>query len=166
MSVCSACGATLSALSSFCSSCGTSVPVLSNSLKPSVRPTANNEQTFFQRGQVLVTNTRFVRANETFAMAGVTSVSSLTEVPPKKWPILIVVLGGLTVLLGLQSSITAVVIGVGLAALGVWWFRSIKNVHHVRLVTASGERDALSSTDGAYIAEIVAAISQAIVHRG
>ena len=66
----------------------------------------------------------------------------------------------------MQSSWGAVVFGVLLIALGVWWLRSIKNIYHVRLMTASGERDALNSPNGEYIATIVGAINQAIVHRG
>jgi hypothetical protein len=98
-------------------------------------------------------------------MSGVTSVSSFTEVPSKKGPIILIAVGVLAVL-SFKSSAAVGLIGIILLALGIWWFRSIKNLFHVRLVTASGERDALSSRDGQYVGEIVGAVSQAIVHRG
>jgi Family of unknown function (DUF6232) len=167
MASCASCGAALSSVVSFCGSCGTPVPALPPSAANAPRtPGRPAEQTFFQSGGVLVTNTRFVRGSETFAMSGVTSVSSFTEVPSKKWPIVIMILGALALLGGITSSVGAVVFGVILIAVGVLWWRSIKDVHHVRLVTASGEKDALSSTDQAYIGKIVGAISEAIVHRG
>lgn len=158
MSFCSSCGTALSDGSAFCRSCGQSASGGADSGRSS-------EHTFFQGPDVLVTNTRLVRGNETFAMSGVTSVSSFTEVPSKKGPIILIAVGVLAVL-SFKSSAAVGLIGIILLALGIWWFRSIKNLFHVRLVTASGERDALSSRDGQYVGEIVGAVSQAIVHRG
>lgn len=168
MAFCSSCGVNLSSGATFCSGCGQ--PVASQAVgAPStpVQPTGPSEQTFFKGTDVLVTNTRLVRGNETFAMSGVTSVSSFTEVPSKKGPIILIVIGALALLAGgSQSSFGVAFVGLVMIGLGVLWFRSIKNVYHVRLVTASGERDALSSRDREYVGKIVGAISQAIVHRG
>jgi hypothetical protein len=100
-------------------------------------------------------------------MSGVTSVSSFTEVPSKTGPIILVLIGALVSLGGgTQSSVGAVVVGLAMVVLGILWFRSIKNLYHVRLVTASGERNALTSRDAEYVGKIVGAIGQAIVHRG
>ncbi len=100
-------------------------------------------------------------------MSGVTSVSSFTEVPSKKGPIILIVIGALALLTGAsQKSFGVALVGLIMVGLGVLWFRGIKNVYHVRLVTSSGERDALTSRDGEYVGKIVGAVSQAIVHRG
>lgn len=131
-----------------------------------VHPVKVTERQFFEDHNILVTNSRLVKGAETFAMSGITSVMSFTEVPSKKGPIILMVVGGLMFLASIQSSLGVASFGAILVALGVWWLGRIKNVYHVRLMTASGERDALNSRDGAYIASIVQAINQAIIHRG
>jgi len=167
MAFCGSCGANLSSGSGFCTSCGQPVTSQSASAAPTpVQPPRSNEQTFFKGEDILVTNTRLIRGNETFAMSGITSVSSFTEVPSKKGPIIVVVVGVLVLLGGAQSGVWVALLGAAIIGLGIWWFRSIKNVYHVRLVTASGERDALGSRNMEYVGKIVGAINQAIVHRG
>jgi hypothetical protein len=115
---------------------------------------------------VLITNVRFVKGNETFAMSGVTSVRSHTEFPSKTGPILLIIVGAIVGVVSIQSSLLAAFIGVVMVGLGILWYRSIKNIYHVFLVTASGERDAVSNLDANYIGGIVAAVNQAIIHRG
>jgi hypothetical protein len=99
-------------------------------------------------------------------MSGITSVTSFPEIPSKKGPIILALIGGLIFLAAMQSSWGGALFGVLLMALGIWWFRSIKNIYHVRLVTASGQRDAMSSPNADCIATIVGAINEAIIHRG
>jgi hypothetical protein len=76
------------------------------------------------------------------------------------------ILGGIVALASMQSSWGGTLFGLFVAGLGILWLRSIKNIYHVRLVTASGERDAMSSPNAEYIASIVGAINQAMIHRG
>jgi hypothetical protein len=167
MSFCGGCGSSLVADSAFCNQCGRPVnSQTTTATGAAVQPAKNVERKFFEDGNVLVTNTRFVRGNETFAMAGVTSVKSFTEVPSKKGPIIIIVIGSIIIFGSLQSSLGGVLFGAALVVAGILWLRSIKNVYHVRLVTASSERDAISNTDSGYINNIVNAINEAIVHRG
>ena len=167
MAFCGNCGASVSSGSAFCNNCGQSVSSQATTATgAAVQPARVKEQTFFEGEGVLVTNTRLVRGNETFAMSGITSVSSFTEVPSKKGPFVVIAVGVLVFLVSIQSSLGAALVGVALVGLGIWWFRSIKDVYHVRLVTASGERDALTSPNIEYVAGIVGAINQAIVHRG
>jgi|HubBroStandDraft_6_1064221.scaffolds.fasta_scaffold23464_3 hypothetical protein len=167
MAFCSSCGANIPSGSGFCNSCGQSVtPQATTTSAAAAQPARIAEQAFFKSDDVLVTNTRLVKGNETFAMSGVTSVRAHTEVPSKKGPIIVMVVGVLVLLGSLRASLGGALVGVALIGLGIWWFRSIKNIHYVRLVTASGERDAIGNVDGEYIAKIVAAISQAIIHRG
>ena len=114
-----------------------------------------------------MTNIRFVKGRETFAMSGVTSVMSFTLVPSKKGPIVLIVIGSLLCLLAMQANIIGLVIfGAILFGLGIWWLTRIKKEYHVRLMTASGERDAMWSHNADYITNVVSAITEAIVHQG
>ena len=164
MAFCSGCGANIPSGSSSCGSCGQAVILASAPV--TAQPVRATEHTFFEGNGVLVTNTRFVKDNETFAMSGVTSVRSHTIVPSKKGPIILIVLGALVLLGSSQAGAGAAIAGIAMIALGVLWLRSKKDVYYVRLVTSSGERDAVPSLDMAYITKIVAAVNQAIIHRG
>jgi hypothetical protein len=167
MAFCGNCGANLASGSAFCHGCGQPVAQQSTiSAVSPVQPARPSEQTFLQGQDLLVTNTRFIRGNETFAVSGITSVSSYTEVPSKMGPIVLTAIGALVFLGGLQSDAGLAFLGAVMMGLGILWFRSIKNIYHVRLVTSSGERDALSSPDIAHVGKIVAAINEAIVYRG
>jgi hypothetical protein len=167
MAFCGGCGSNVPVGSGFCTNCGqpTNAEQAAVKITPA-QPARVAEQKFFEADGVLVTNTRFVRGNETFAMSGVTSVRAHTVVPPKTGPIILIIFGAIVALASLQSSLPGVVVGIVIAGLGIVWFRGIKNSYFVRLVTASGERDAVSSFDANYIAGIVEAVNQAIVHRG
>jgi hypothetical protein len=166
MSFCSSCGENLTLNSAFCNKCGQSTSQVLSPPAVAIQPAKTAEQRFYEDQNILVTNSRLVKGNETFAMSGITSVMSFPEVPSKKGPIILGVVGGLIFLASLQSSWVAALFGAMLIGLCIWWFRSIKNIYHVRLVTASGQRDAMSSQNGQYIATIVGAINQAIIHRG
>ncbi len=166
MPFCASCGGTLTSDSGFCGKCGQLI-VANPQATAAIQAPRVAEKTFFESDGVLVTNTRLVKKDgETFAMSGVTSVASYAEVPSKKWPIILMVLGILVLLSSIRSSIAGVLIGVALTALAIWWFRSIKNIYKVRLVTASGQRDAIADTNREYISKIVDAVSGAIVYRG
>ena len=166
MAFCGKCGASIASETPFCIQCGQPVATSTASgMAAAVQP-ARSETKFFDQGDVLVTNSRFVNGGQTFAMSGVTSVMAFEEIPSKKGPIIIIVIGVLILLGGMSSSVGAAFMGLVIAAAGVWWYRTIKNIYRVRLVTASSKRDAMSSTNSGYIANIVNAINQAIIHRG
>jgi hypothetical protein len=161
------CGSNVPGGSGFCTNCGQPA----NAEQPTVKvapaqPVRAAEQKFFETEGVLVTNSRFVRGNETFAMSGVASAWAHTVVPPETGPMILIVFGAIVALAALQSSLGGAVLGVVLIGLGILWFREIKNSYFVRLVTASGERDAVSSFDANYIGGIVDAVNQAIIHHG
>ena len=119
------------------------------------------EQTFLNEGNVTVTNTRFIVPGETFAMAGVTSVSSLKDSPSRWGPIILIVIGAF----GLSGSDT-IPGGLMSLAAGIAWWVLKKPKYIVLLTTASGEAQAFPSKDEAFIARIVNALSEAIVARG
>ena len=169
MAFCSSCGTNIPSGGAFCNNCGQPVSAISPEVTTdtaAAQPARSAEQKFFEDHNICVTNTRILKGNETFAMSGVTSVMAFTEVPSKKGPIILVVFGGLILLGSAARSIVGAVFGAVLVALGIWWMRSIKNNYHVRLMTASGEKDAMSSPNAEYIGNVVKAINQAIVHRG
>jgi hypothetical protein len=145
---------------------GAAVAVTSSGTSAAAAPAQSIEKTFFQQGDTLVTNTRFVKGNSMWPMSGVTSVSVGTEVPSKKGPIALVVIGGLILLVGLQGSGTAVVIGLGLVALGIWWLVRLKNSYHILLMNAATSTKAISDTNRIHIDTIVNALTEAVIHRG
>jgi hypothetical protein len=168
MAFCGRCGASISTGSAFCSSCGQrSDSTAVTASGAAVQLAKASEQTFFQDDDIFVTNTRFVKGRETFAMSGITSVMSFALAPSKKGPIVLIVIGCFLCLIAMQANILGLVIfGAILLGLGIWWLTRIKKEYHVRLMTASGERDAMWSHNADYINNVVSAITQAIVHRG
>ena len=120
------------------------------------------EKTFLSEGGVTVTSARFIVRAQTFAMSGITSVKAFEEQPKRAWPIIFLVVGILFLLGGKDS----LVLGLILATMGGAWLAIQKATFHVLLATASGEAKALSSHNRQWINKVVAAINEAIVHRG
>ncbi len=120
------------------------------------------EKNFFNEGGVSVTNARFMSQGQTYAMSGITSVKSFREGPSRKGPIVLGVIG----LLALASGGVATAVGVLLigGAIALWFLQ--KPEFSVLLSSASGEAKALTSKDGDFISKVVAALNDAIVHRG
>lgn len=121
------------------------------------------EKTFLNEGGVTVTNTRFIVPAQTFAMSGITSVKSFEERKSKTLPILLIVLGVLTLLGARDAGPLAVALAILAVGIGLLMR---KPTFYVLLSVASGEAKALSSKDGAWISKVVAALNDSIVHRG
>jgi hypothetical protein len=49
---------------------------------------------------------------------------------------------------------------------GAYWAYSLKPDYHLRISSTGGESTALSSKDKGYVEKLVAAIHEAIIHRG
>ena len=121
------------------------------------------EKSFFEQGGVKVTNARFIVNNQTYAMNGVTSVKSGETKPSRTGPIIVAVLG----LGGLLSGSTGgVIVGLLLIAGAVYWWMQQKPTLTVLLSSSSGEAKALSSQDAPYINGVIAALNNALIHRG
>ena len=127
------------------------------------------ETTIHHDNNIHVTNLRAILQGKTYAMANVTSVSMHTE-PHSKFPgIVIAVLGGLFFLIGFGAEEIRgcfFTIGLPLALVGVLYAISQHDLYWVRIGSASGETNALSSRDRNYIWQIVSAMNEAIVRRG
>lgn len=118
------------------------------------------EKTFFEHGEVKVTNARFIVPSQTYAMSGITSVRFFTERPALLWPIIAFLLALL--LLAGDGNIWSV--GIALTVGVLLLFR--KATHHVVLSSASGETRALNSKNKDFIANVINALNKAIISRG
>lgn len=125
----------------------------------------NKEQVFYHKGDVMVTNTRFVVPGQTFAMSGVTSVRSSEGRKDINPAILIIPILGLIGTFIVGGTIGNILLTLSLL---VMVLTSVirKKLYHVSLTTSSGEQRALMSPDRTYVEEVVSALNQAIVHRG
>jgi len=128
-----------------------------------------SEETLYQDANIHVTNMRAMLQGKTYAMANVTSVSMFTQLANRAPGVLIAVIGAVFFLMGLPSSDMrgcAFFFGALLAVVGIAYAASQSNVYWVRIGSASGETNALSSRDRDYITRIVNAMNNAIVRRG
>ena len=125
------------------------------------------EQVFYSDDAgVRVSNSRFTVGATTYALSGITSVS-VFRYPAKRSPaIWTAIIGLLLAVVGFNVTAMLGVAGIVILAIGILWFFRIKDTIVVRIHTAGGETDAVSSTDASYIHKIVAALNDAIVHRG
>ena len=118
------------------------------------------ERTFFEQGDVKVTNARFVSGGQTYAMSNVTSVKPFEKKPPRALGI-ILALVGLGVMVGSSFMFGLVLLGLGLAVLFL-----VKPVYHVLLATSAGETRALMTKNREYLNQVVQAVNEAMIHGG
>lgn len=123
------------------------------------------ETPFFSDNVCTITNARAILRGTTYALGSITSVRTWT-VPKPSWPLL---LGILCVLVGLAIAVSnggcgGIVTIVGVALLVLHF--AAKDKHYVMIGTAGREIDALQSSNGAYINQVVTALNSAIIHRG
>jgi hypothetical protein len=131
--------------------------VLPPATKSKVSP---EEIVFLEQTEVTVTNTRFIVASKTYAMAGVTSVGYISDPPKRGWPLAIGLIGGVCMLdpdIRLLGFIALLIAGL--------WLLAVKGEYAVVLTSASGEVEAVRSHDEQEIEEIVNAIEKSIVYR-
>jgi hypothetical protein len=125
------------------------------------------EKTFYTDEHVTVTNSRLIALGETFAMSGVTSVKMEEEKPSRRNPILAMILGGGIAVASLfAGEMGGLLFGLLFAGAGYWLLRRQKPKYHITLRTAAGDSKAYHSTNKGEVSKIVAAINDAIVHRG
>ena len=158
---CVHCGVQLHEDGAFCHACGKSKVgsvTGSSGVAAQAVMAPKPEKTFLQDGGVTVTNSRFIVPEQTYAMAGVTSVRSATIEPKRGWPIIICLFGALT----LAGSIA---FGLFLLVIGIMWLVCQKTKYAVALNSASGEVRAITSENSEYISGIVNALNDAIVYR-
>lgn len=118
-----------------------------------------DEKTFFEYEDVKVTNARFMTGGQTYAMNNVTSVKTHKK-PPRRWPGLLVLLLGLTVSLDRPQA------GIPIMIAAAYYLYRQKTAYHVMLTTSGGESSALMTFQPEYLAKVVGALNEAIIHRG
>lgn len=121
------------------------------------------EKSFFSQGNVSVSNARFIVDGQTYAMNGVTSVKTGRKAPSRWGPIIVGVVG-LASLGGGEAG--AVILGLVLIGLAIFWWVKQKPELSVVLSSSSGEMRALVSRDAAFINGVIEALNNAIIHRG
>lgn len=120
------------------------------------------EKSFFNQGNVSVSNSRFIVDGQTYAMNGVTSVKTGRKNPSRTGPIILGIVG----LISMGGGIGTIIVGLAMIGLAVYWWVNQKSELSVVLNSSSGEAQALSSKDSVYIDDVVEALNNAIIHRG
>jgi hypothetical protein len=116
------------------------------------------EQFFFNHEGVIVTNSRFVSGNQTYAMSNITSVTSFENKPSYASNIFVF-------LIGLAALAIYPVVGL-ICFVAACVTINKKSSFHIMLSTSGGEVSALESNDKKYIEKVVVALNQAIIARG
>jgi len=127
------------------------------------------ETIYYQDGSITVTNARAVLGSKTYAMANITSVS-MGEIPANRTPGILVAVIGLAILACSASAGSdgagGIIGGLVVAGFGAFLAYAAKTQYVVKIGSASGESNALTSKDREHIQKIVNAINEAIIKRG
>ncbi len=118
-----------------------------------------DEKVFLSEAGVLVSKTRFSYGGQTYAMANVTSVREA-----RAGMLAALLLSVVGVLMIISGDGAVRILGVLLLVAGVLLlvFRNTYVVLH----TAGGEQRALSSRNKKFVEKVIAAVNEAIIHRG
>ncbi|HTA27426.1 MAG TPA: DUF6232 family protein [Bacteroidia bacterium] len=170
---CSECGKEISDKAKICINCGAPIDISiqsketpSQSKPDDLNQHKGTEANYYSLDGVKITNTRFIVENTTYSVNGITSVRTSIISPNKTGPIFAIVFGAILALLGYNSSSNITTIGIILAIIGIVWLLSLKTWYDLRISTAAGETDAVTSKDEDYIRKIATALNQAIIYRG
>jgi Family of unknown function (DUF6232) len=116
------------------------------------------ERVFLSEEGVVVSNARFSHGGQTYAMANITSVKG-TRDGVGLWPLALII--GLFILPAGGGTMVFGLLMVALAIAAIWLRSS-----YVVLHTSGGEQRALSSRNRDFVAKVVGALNEAIIHRG
>ncbi|MEH6306198.1 DUF6232 family protein [Olivibacter sp. CPCC 100613] len=120
-----------------------------------------NEIHFYQDGDIIVTQSRYIAQATTYAMRNISSVK-LKKIPAERRMAIIMFLGGFLMLF----SSDARVIGVLLIAVAITLFVYIKDEFAVRISTNAGETNTFISKNREHVQKIVDALNEAIIYGG
>jgi len=134
------------------------------------------EKIFYDNGSVKVTSARFVTSNgDTYSLATVSSIKMRVkslELERLKNKIIgygAIALGALIAIGSIFDgfSIGGIIFGLLAIAIGYLFLKTQpEDTYHVITASASGESEALFSTDKNEVQKIVNALNEAIIHRG
>ena len=175
--VCPKCSTLNSIDNKFCGNCGASLEnakvVTEVSQAEAKAATSSKEIMYYSSGNVLITSSRAVFGSTTYSMINITSVTMGIIPPNRLLGILIALPGLLSLLVGIvgiaggdQAGFAAVAIGVVVGGIGIFVAARAKPKYQVRITSAAGEAEALSSGDRDVIERIIAAMNGAISEHG
>lgn len=120
------------------------------------------EKIFFNKGNISVSNSRFIVSGQTYAMSNVTSVKSGEIKGSQAGTIVLIVIA----LAFFAGGAFMKFLGCALFIFALYLATKVKNTYTVILNTSAGENKALSSQDKGYVESIIRALNDAIVSRG
>jgi ribosomal protein L40E len=152
---CTECNAEISNKASTCPRCGAPAKT-----SIELRPSVEEGPVFFDQRGVCVTATLLtLPGGRSYAMSGITAVHP-GETPPKRTvPVALLVICTVLTFSGAHACIFG-------AVGALIWLCLQRSIYFVVLTTSSGETQALSDRDSAWIARVIAALNQSIVYRG
>lgn len=130
---------------------------------------AKEEVNFYSdNGGVRVTSSRLIIGATTYAMLNITSVTCAAEPPSRIGPLFFLIVGALVFFKGFSGHAeqSLIVFGVFLLAVGGLWWKIQKTYYHLKISSASGEANAVTSTYKKRVESIIQAVNEAIIGRG
>lgn len=130
------------------------------------------EETIYSDNVVAVTSARVVVYGTTFPLRNITSVGMSYTSPRMVKPVLLLIVGALILLFAfmplndVKAPPEAYIIAGGMMIGAIVWMIVGKTRFHVRLATASGELQVLTSENREYIQRVVQCINEAMVRVG
>jgi hypothetical protein len=115
------------------------------------------DETIFQEAGITVTKAMLTTPTKGISIANTAGVSKWVKVPSKKTPIILIVVGVLTLF---------IVVGLIPLIIGIVMLVKNKSSYVVLLDTSSGKSEAFESKDEAFVDRIVVAVHKAIAARG
>lgn len=143
-------------------------PRLSSQLSP-IPP---KEVAFYSDNAVAVTSARIVVYGTTYPLHNIASVGVSCTSPRMVKPVLLLIIAAIILLFAfmplndVKAPIEAYIIPSGMILGSIVWMIMAKARFHVRLTTASGELQVLTSGNRDYIQHVVQSINEAIVSVG
>lgn len=150
-------------------------PELPSTSAPASESPSSSEPLFLQEGVVIVTKSRFINADQTYLLSGVTSIRAGTIQPRYRSVIGVLLLGLLVLLNGVAllhapgyrgEAVLFVLVGAVMIGLDILHWRRLVTSYVLTLTTAAQEVQALKSRDPAFIQRVVDALNKAVVARG
>ena len=129
------------------------------------------EQEIFSEGIVKIINKRAILGAKTYSISNITSVTNVEIKHSVAIPLFLIILGAILIIVyvlllfsALKSTGFSLYLGLALLIAGFFWYRMKRGSDFVvRIGSASGEVDGMSSSDRDFISSIVKAINDAIV---
>jgi preprotein translocase subunit SecG len=116
------------------------------------------ERELYHRGKVVITPSKFIVSNKSYAIKNIALVTVET-LPVNKVPLVLVLVAGVLIMLVRDMLL----IGAAIVAVGVVFYVLMKDEYSVRIAAVSGDSaDTFTSNDRAEAEEVASALNEAI----